>query len=134
MLSALGGCASYSRLASYGNHLADANVYVDGKAYSIWVHPTDDDLLVQRGFAGAMGQSFVEGMTFGGVAPMAPKPVWRRAAELLTKPLGCAVTDVYSIDNRTSWEAPYSCPPGVDLRAKVDQQRVALRAGRPIQP
>jgi hypothetical protein len=133
-LVALGGCTTFSRLASYGSRMADAKVSVDGKAFSIWVHPADNDLLVQRALGAAMGQGFVSGLSLNSVNLMDPKPYWKRAAELITAPLGCTVTDIYTLDNRTSWEAPYACPPGVDLRAKVAEQRAALRAGAPIRP
>ncbi len=122
------------RISSYGMTLADAKVHVNGHAFSVWVHPTDNDLLVQRGFGAAMGQSVVEGATLNAVNLMEPKPMWRAAAAQITDPLGCSVTDVYSLDNRITWEAPFTCPAGVDLRAIVKEQRQGLREGQPVQP
>lgn len=132
--AALAGCASLGRMESYGNRLADAKTQVDGHAFSLWVHPTEDTIMVQRGMGGALGQGAISGLTFGAVDTAPMKPIWRRAAEWLTAPLGCSVTDAYSIDNKVTWEAPYACPAGVDLRKKVAEQRTSLRAGEPIKP
>ncbi len=129
---ALGGCASLDRMASYGNHFADAKVKVDGRGFNIWVHPVDNDLLIQRSLGAAMGQGFVEGLTFNSLNLMEAKPVWKAAAEQITGPLGCTVTDAYTLDNRTSWEAPFTCPAGVDLRAIVHAERPELRLGQPV--
>jgi hypothetical protein len=129
---ALGGCASFDRMASYGNRLADAKVLVDGRGFSIWVHPAENDLLIQRELGAAMGQGFVEGLTFNSVNLMEAKPIWLAAAQQITGPLGCTVTDAYTLDNRTTWEAPYTCPPGVDLRAIVMSERPQLRTGAPV--
>lgn len=129
---ALCACAGLSRTASYGNRLADAKTSVNGRAYSLWMHPTDDSILVQRGFGAAMGQSVVTGLSLNSLNLTEPKFYWRRAAETLTAPAGCTVTDVYSLDNRITWEAPFSCPPGVDLRAIVFKQRDQLRRGEPL--
>jgi len=130
----LAGCASLSRMAEYGSELADAKTTVEGRAYSLYVHPSEDALLIQRGAGAAMAQSMVEGATLNSVNMMEPKPYWRQAAEWLTEPLGCALVDLYTLDNRMTWEAPFDCPEGVDLRAKVVEQREALRSGEPIRP
>lgn len=123
----------FARLGTYGMKLADANIRVDGTTFALHVHPTEDTILVQRGFGAAMGNAFVEGATFGAVRPQEPKPVWQRAAEWLTGPAGCTVTDVYELEN-ISWEATYTCPSGVDLRAIVAANRSALRQGQPLPP
>ncbi len=128
------GCASLSRMAEYGSELADAKTTVEGRSYSLFVHPLEDALLIQRGAGAAVAQSMAQGATLNAVNMMEPKPYWRQAAEWLTAPLGCALVDLYTLDNRMTWEAPYSCPDGVDLRAKVMEQREALRAGAPIRP
>ena len=133
-MAALGACASMDREESYGAKLADAKVQVDGRNFSIWVHPTDQALLIQRGFGAAMGQAVAQGLTMNAMNPQEPKPVWRRAAEQITGPLGCTLTDVYSLDNRMTWEATFTCPAGTDLRASVMAQRSELRAGKAIQP
>lgn len=128
----LSGCAGLGRIESYGSHLADAKVHVDGKGYSIWVHQHEDTLLVQRSAGAAMGQSFVQGLTLNLVNMMDPKPYWKRAAAQMTDPVGCQVTDVYPLDSHSTWEAPYACPAGVDLRALINAQREDLRHGAPI--
>jgi hypothetical protein len=131
----LGGCVSgLGRMSSYGNRLADAKTTVAGHGFSLWVHPVEDAILVQRAAGPAIGQGVLEGLSFGTANLMDAKPYWKQAAESLTSPLGCAVTDVYTLDNRTTWEAPYTCPKGVDLRGAVMSQRDALRLGVPIKP
>lgn len=130
----LAGCgAGFTRLTTYGGELADARTSVDGRNYSLYVHPSDDTILIQRGFGAAMGQAMVEGLTLNAVNMTEPKPVWRRAAEWLTDPAGCVVDDVYPLEN-ISWEAPFTCPDDVDLRALVAAQRDTLREGVPLRP
>lgn len=130
----LSGCAGLSRMTEYGSRLADAKTTVDGHSFSLWVHPRENAILVQRGFGGAMGQSLASGATLGAVNMMEPKPYWTKAAQWLTDPLGCTVTDAYSLDNKITWEAPFTCPESIDLRAKVMQQRDSLREGAPLKP
>jgi len=126
------GCsAGFSRLGTYGYELADAKTVVDGRAYSLYVHPTDDTILVQRAAGAAMGQAIIEGSTFGAIDMTEPKPFWKRAAEWLANPLNCAVTDAYMLEG-ISWEAPFTCPAGVDIRAEVAANRETLRQGTPL--
>lgn len=132
--STLAGCgAGFARLGTYGNERADALTDVDGRKYSLFVHPTDDTILVQRGLGGALGQAVAEGATLGAVSMQEPKPIWRRAADWLLNPVGCATTDVYELE-RISWEAPFTCPAGVDIRRLVQDNRTTLRQGQPLAP
>lgn len=130
----LSGCgAGFSRLGTYGNEMADAKTRVGNREFSLYVHPTDDTILVQRGFGAAMGQSVLEGATFGAINMQEPKPIWKAAAEWLASPLNCTVTDAYELE-RISWEAPFECPVGVSLREAVTRNRETLRQGTPLSP
>lgn len=129
----LGGCASVSRSLSYGTGLADAHPMVDGRAYRIYIHPTDPTILMQRPLGTAVGQGFVQGATLGIAAPGTAYDPWKQAADAFLAPVGCTASDVYSLGQGT-WEARYSCPAGVDLRALVMAQRQALRSGAPLRP
>jgi hypothetical protein len=133
-IATLSGCAGLSRTASYGNRLADAKTVVDGRGFSLWMHPTDHTILIQRAAAPAIGRAFIEGLTFNAAHFNEPKPIWMDAARTLTDPAGCAVTDAYTLDDRMTWEAPYQCPQGVDLRAEVMEQRDRLRGGERLTP
>jgi hypothetical protein len=128
----LSGCgAGMARLGTYGTDLADAKTRVGGREFALQVHPTEQTILIQRGFGGLMGQSFVEGATFGAVNMKEPMPIWRSAAEWLLRPPGCTIETLYELE-RTSYEAEYDCPAGVDLRALVREHRQTLRAGEPL--
>ena len=56
-----------------------------------------------------MGQAMASGMTLNAVNFAEPMPYWKAAAQAVVGPLGCTVGDVYSLDNRSSWEAKYTC-------------------------
>lgn len=129
---ALAGCgAGFARLGTYGNDRADAKTSVEGREYALHVHPEDNTLLIQRGFGAAMGQSLVQGATFGAVNMSEPMPVWRAAARWLLDPAGCEVVEIYQLE-QISYEAVYRCPEGVDLRQMVTEQRERLRSGLPL--
>ena len=129
---AVSGCgAGMARLGTYGTDLADAKTRVGGREFAIQVHPTDNTIAIQRGFGALMGQSFVEGATFGAANYQEPMPIWRSAAEWLLHPPGCRILSIYELE-RTSYEAEYECPAGVDLRALVQEHRQTLRQGQPL--
>lgn len=122
------GCASMSRTASFGaTRLADAKVEFEGHKFNVWVHPKDNSLLVTVTLGGSIATGLVSGLTGNNI--QLPKPYWRGAAEKITGPLGCTISDLWSVDNATSWEVAYMCPPGTDLRAVVMGQRARLRRG-----
>lgn len=123
----------FNRLTTYTQKAPDARTEVDGKGYNLFVHPVDDTILVQRGVGAAMGQSFVEGATFGIVSLQEPMPIWRRAAEWLVAPVGCTISEIYELE-RISWEAPFACPDDVDLRQQVRDHQSTLREGQPLPP
>ena len=132
---ATSGCVSgLGRMNEYGKHLADAKTKVGRDTFSMWVHPKEDSILIQKGFGASMGQSFMEGASLGTAHLQARKTIWEAAANWLVTPLGCKTTDAYSIDNRITWEATYTCPAGVDLRGEVASHRTSLRQGVPLTP
>lgn len=114
----LGGCGT-GRLLSYGGELSDAVVRMGPAAFSVYVHPTDDTLLIQRRIAQTSSDD--------GAALI------RIVATQFLAPVECSVGNV-SLITFGSWEASFSCPPDVDLRALVQQQRAALSAGTPLHP
>jgi len=131
---AVGGCTTMNRTMSYGMELGDAKPVIDGRTYNIYVHPTDNTLLLQRTIANAAGVGLVEGATFGLAQPNNVHARWRRAAEEFLRPVGCEAVEVYALDQASSWEATFKCPEGVDLRGLVAAQRSALRNGAPLHP
>ena len=77
---AVAGCASVSRSMSYGTELADASPTIEGRRYSIYVHPTDQTILLQRPVGTSVGQSFVGGLTLGIAEPGTAYGPWKAAA------------------------------------------------------
>ncbi len=116
----LSGCASTSQLMSYGVELSDALVTVDGRRFTVYVHPRDDTLLLQP----KMGAGFL---------PNGEEPIytWRKVAEQFVAPVGCGISAVKFLTS-ASWEANYVCPAGVDLRGLVVAQRAQLQQGAPL--
>lgn len=126
----LAGCGT-GRLSEYGYELADAKTRVNGQAFTLWAHPEENALLVQRDFGALAGQSAVEGATWGIADLKEPEAVWRKAAEWLLDPPGCTIDRFYE-EGRTAYEAAYTCPEGVILRDLMQQYRANLRAGVPL--
>ncbi len=127
----LAGCTTaMSRLGTYPQTLSgDAKVVVEGKTFKIWFHRKDHTLAIQRSFGASVGQSFVSGLTFNAINEMEAKPYWKAAAKAVLDQIGCQVTDVYSLDNRTSWEATYTCPADTDVIGQVLIHQSQWRAG-----
>ncbi len=115
--ASLAGCGT-GRLLSYGTELGDAVVRMGPAAFSVYVHPTDDTLLIQRGTAQT---SAADGPVIIGLV-----------ADQFLAPTGCTSSSP-TLLTAGSWEAGFQCPAGVDLRALAASQRVALRAAQPIQ-
>lgn len=113
MAMALGGCGA-GRMLSYGSELSDAVVRMGPAAFSVYVHPKDDTLLIQRRVAQT-------GSNDG------PELIRIVASQFLAS-VECSASNVAFI-GPGSWEASFACPPGVDLRTLVRDQRTALQAG-----
>lgn len=100
----------------------------------MWVHPTEDVVLVQRSVGGALKDGFVSGLTYGLVDTDKDPTLFKAAASWLVKPVGCQLTTIRAVDKATSYEMAYACPAGVDLRALVRAQTPTLRDGAPLHP
>lgn len=133
---ALTGCASTGRLMSYtdGQMTSDGTIGVDGRAMSLYAHPTDDALLVQKSVGDATVSGALQGATFGLARGWQPDPRKVDAAlSAFVRPAGCSVSPVVPVGD-TAFEGRYSCPAGVNLRAMMATQRNALRRGEPLRP
>ena len=115
---ALAGCGT-GRLLSYGGQLSDASVRLGPAQFSVYVHPSDDTLLIQRAISQT---SSTDGAALIGIV-----------AEQFLEPVGCTHGPAASIA-AGSWEVPFDCPDSIDLRSLVADQRQNLRAGASIQP
>lgn len=130
----LASCAGMSRMGSYGYELADAKVRVGHREYSLYFHPTDATILIQRGFGAAMGQALGEGLTLNAVNMAEPMPIWRAAADAVLGEVGCRTVDVYTLDNNITWEATYTCDPAGTVDATViASNRSRWRAGLQVE-
>ncbi|HEY5070525.1 MAG TPA: hypothetical protein VII63_00695 [Caulobacteraceae bacterium] len=110
---------SAASLLSYGWKLSDATVVLGPITFRIYVHPTENTLLIQPAMKNV-----------GQAASHLPLAKWRQVAEAFVSPIGCGISDVRSVTKMgATWEAAYLCPPGVDLRALVKAQRVELQRG-----
>ena len=127
--STVAACAGMGRIESYPHGFADAKVRVGSRAFSVWLHRKEPTVMVQRGFGAGMGQAFASGLTLNAVNLTEPMPYWKAAAQAVLTPIGCTVSDVYTLDNRSTWEARYTCPAGVDVDAYVEAHRDELRKG-----
>lgn len=130
---ALSGCASTSRMLSYGGEdlagTADAKFQSGGREYVLWLHRKEQMMMLQRGLGTVFGKSVVQGLTYGLVEARDPYSAWKQAATDFVAPVDCTISDVRPIDQDTAWEAAYKCPNGVDLLALVVAQRASLRKG-----
>lgn len=116
---ALSGCAGTGRLMSYGTDMADALVRMGPAAFSVYVHPADDTLMLQRRMSQTSNSDGPELIAI--------------AAQTFLDPVRCTAGSAAALAPGT-WEVPFTCPTGVDIRALAQQQRTALRAGTPIHP
>jgi len=135
----LAGCASMQRAASYasdGQMTFDGKIQVDGRWMDMSIHPRDDTLFVQRGIGDSASAGALQGLTFGIARGWKPDP--RKIDEALRsflQPVGCTASPSYEVGSTDSnYEARYSCPAGVDLRAIMAAQRAALQRGEPLRP
>lgn len=126
---ALTGCTGMGRLMSYGTDQAHAQVHVGRAGYNIWVHPSDDTIIVQERFGGAMGGALVEGFTLGAAETSPHLPIPRHAGALFLARFECSVEDAYELEGITT-EIAFSCPEGV-RPSEVDAR---ICADTPINP
>jgi hypothetical protein len=106
---------------------SDALVLDHGRAFTIYIHPKADTLLIQPRLS----------QVYGGRAKPQDWPLdyWRQAAEAFVEPIGCGISDV-SVKSRigATWQAVFVCPPGVDLRRLAADQHATLIKGEPLHP
>lgn len=117
----LASCGTVSRIASFSGSGPAARPAFNAYRTTVYVHPREDMLMIQP----AMGQI--------GDATSWPDNVFRAAATYLIRPVGCTVGEPVRIGGGT-YEAPFTCPAGVDLRALLRSQRDAVIAGAPLHP
>lgn len=133
------GCASMQRAASYGSDgqmTFDGKIEVAGRAMDMSIHPRDDTLFVQRSLGESAAAGALQGLTFGIARGWKPDPrKIDEALRIFLQPVGCTASPSYEVGSTdTNYEARYSCPAGVNLRAIMAEQRDALRRGEPLRP
>lgn len=116
---ALAGCAGTGRMLSYGTDMADALVRMGPAAFSLYIHPEDETLMIQRRMSQTSNSDGPALITV--------------AAQTFLDPVRCRAGAATPIAPGT-WEVPFSCPAGVDVRALANEQRASLRSGEPIHP
>ena len=107
----LGGCAGYSRVASYPLHLPSnyESYSVRGVKFNIKRHETDDTILIQPTVLRSAGAGMLAGFTMGGASTNAAiYPQYRAAAEAYAVRHRCTVKDLYPI-GQVSFEAALVC-------------------------
>jgi clan AA aspartic protease (TIGR02281 family) len=108
----------------YG-HMPDAKIVVQGRTVEITVHTRRDTLLVRPTLA--------ESWNFADSVTKWPPALYREAAEAFVEPLGCSIESI-EVVLKPNYEVAFFCPPGVDLHARVFEQRAALASGAPLRP
>ena len=117
--AALAGCAGTGRMLSYGTELSDAVVRMGPAAFSVYIHPKEDTLLIQRRLSQTSGHDGPQLITI--------------AAQTFLDPIRCQAGSTRSL-GPGSWETTFTCPASVDIRALAAAQRANLQAGTPIHP
>ena len=113
LATTVAGCAGMSRINSYGFETADARHNFGGRTFSVYVHPTEDTLLIQPSIADMQAS--------------VSDTVMRLALEDFIKPTDCRITAPVVIAGG-SWEAHYTCKTA-DLRRLIQTQKASLVAG-----
>lgn len=114
---ALAGCSG--RILSYGGDLSDAQVRLGPASFSVYIHPKDDTLLIQRRMAQMAAQDGAE--------------INRIVARTFLEPLNCTIGRAREV-LPGSWEVSFSCPSTINVRRLAEEQRAALTTGEPIHP
>lgn len=132
----LSGCASTSRLLSYGNNNAQAQIQVGSHRMNVWSHPTDQSLLITKTVGAAAAGGALEGATFGIVEAQRPdvRAVDAAVARFL-EPVGCTARPATQLGGGgLQFEAAFSCPAGVNLREMLFAQKDDLMRGLSLRP
>lgn len=117
LASGLAGCAGTGRMLSYGTELSDAVVRMGPAAFSVYIHPSENTLMLQRRIS----------QTSNSDGPQLIKI----AAQTFLDPIGCTAGPASMLSAGT-WESSFTCPSDINIRALAQQQRTALQAGAPI--
>lgn len=133
-LFAVAGCASTQRLASYGMNNAQAQIVVEGRKMNVFSHPTDQALLISKTLGDASAGGAIEGLTFGLARGHKPDPrAIDTAVAAFLAPVGCTSRPVAEVGSGdVQYEARFTCPAEVNLRALMFAQKAELMAGAPL--
>lgn len=128
------GCASTSRLLSYGNNNAQAQIDVQGRRMNVWSHPSEPSLLIVQTVGGAASGAALEGATLGLAEASRPDPRGLDAAVAkFLLPVGCTPQPVTQLGGGAiQFEARFTCPVDVDLRSLMFAQKDGLMRGGPL--
>ncbi|MFI4933034.1 MAG: hypothetical protein ACHP7N_00280 [Caulobacterales bacterium] len=129
--AALASPAASASLFSY-NWTSDAKLISDdGRAFTVYVHPHQDVILLEPRMV-----EITRSLAGADMPGKWPINVWRHAAELWVAPVGCGISDIHAAWGKSAgaWEAAFVCPPGIDLRRLAHEQHSALMAGAPLHP
>lgn len=105
---ALTGCAGMGRLMSYGMDQAHGQVRVGSEGFNVWVHPSDNTIIVQERFGGAIAGAFVEGASFNLVESSPPKDIARHAGAVFLSRFGCRAHEAITLEDITT-EVVFTC-------------------------
>lgn len=111
----LAACGTLGRTLEF-NGSDVVSVEVQGHKFDVQHHRQEPAVAVSRDIAGASGQGVVSGLTFGLVGGDLPPDLYRQAALKVVEPHGCSLTRFLALGD-VAYEAHYTCPAGVDLRA-----------------
>lgn len=128
---ALAGCGTTSRLLSYGNNNAQAQIEVGGRRMNVWSHPSEPSLLIVQTVGDAAAAGAVRGATFGLSEGRQPdvRDVDAAVARFLA-PVGCRAQPATQLGSHAiQFEATFTCPQGVNLRALMFAQKERLMRG-----
>lgn len=133
---AVSGCASTGRMLTYGNNNAQAQIDVAGRKMNVWSHPTEQSLLIVQTVGGAAAGGAMEGATLGLVKAREPDPRDIDAAvRQFLAPVGCTPQPVTQLGSGgIQFEAAFTCPEYVNVRAMMFAQKEALMRGQPLRP
>lgn len=130
----VGGCASTSRLLSYGTNNAQAQITVGDRKMNVWSHPSEPSLLIVQTVGDAAAGGAIEGATLGFAEARRPDVrAVDAAVSAFLAPVGCTAQPATQLGSGAiQFEARFSCPGDIDLRAMMFAQKDALMRGSPL--
>ena len=127
LVAALAGCAGLGGADDPARGPADAQVAVGNHHFSVWFDRKETTVFVKGG-AGA-GRALVSVLTLNAVTFIEPVSYWRAAAQAILTPIGCTVSELHALGDRSTWQVSYACPVGVDAVAEMEAHREEWRGG-----